>query len=112
MKTYFKTPLILFALSPIFASSAHASLPIEIERDADRCADGWLSMDVAVKIGEEKFEFSPSCQFSFTDHFTTKTGETCHVEAGMCSGFMPENAFEVNCNDGSSQSIEISCPNE
>jgi len=93
-----------------FASITYAGVYIEIDNDEDDCIDGWISMDVTVRVDGEEFDFNPSCDFSFSDNFITNTGLNCEVDAGMCSGFSPDGRFEVECEDGSSEEIDIECP--
>ncbi len=92
------------------AQFLYASSKIEIENDADDCLEGWLGMDFTIKVDDESFDFRASCDFSFDEEFTTKSGVKCEIEAGMCSGFSPEKRFEVECDDGSEEGIDILCP--
>lgn len=77
-------------------------------RDWKACLD-WMSMDIDVIVDGERFSFNPSCSFSFSRGFKTKKGVQCRVEAGMCSSFYPENAFEVRCDGGLRGEIGIPC---
>lgn len=97
--------LILFWLMavPAFASS------ISINNDKDDCKDSWISMDVTVEVDGESFSFDPSCEFSFNKDFKTKKGLSCKAQAGMCSSFSPRNRFEVSCDDGSQEGVQIEC---
>lgn len=103
---------LMISLSFFAASVAMASVAIQIDHDKDDCVDGRISMDVIVKVGDEKFNFDPSCGFSFGEDFKTKAGVKCEVKAGMCSGFSPEKRLEVSCEDGSSAGVDIKCPKE
>ena len=109
MKKYHK---LLVLLSLFVTSIAIASIDIQIDHDEDDCVDGWVSMDVTVTVGDEEFDFDPSCSFSFDEDFETRAGVKCEVEAGMCSGFSPEERLEVSCEDGSSAYVDIECPEE
>jgi len=100
--------LATFFLLSFFTLQSFAS--IEIDNDKSDCLDGWISMDVTITVDGEDFDFEPSCNSSFDDDFETKSGKKCEVEAGMCSGFSPENKLEVECDDGSDEEIEIYCP--
>ena len=107
-----KIHLILMVLSIFILSSALGTATIEIDHDEDDCVNGWISMDVTVTVDGEDFDFNPSCSFSFDDNFTTEEGLECEVEAGMCSGFSPQESFEVSCSDGSEESVDIECPED
>ncbi len=85
---------------------------IEIDNDKDDCIDGWMSMDIEVTIDGEDFDFNPSCNFSFSEKNQTQTGKSCKIEAGMCSGFSPEEEFQIECDDGRVAEIDILCPPE
>ncbi|MEM7645573.1 MAG: hypothetical protein AAF203_01575 [Pseudomonadota bacterium] len=88
--------------------AGHAS--IQIENDESDCLDGWISMDVTIKVDGERFEFDPSCSFSFDENFKTKAGNRCEVEAGMCSSFSPQKKLQVKCSNGAREEIDIHCP--
>jgi len=100
--------LLVIALG-LVASIASPTVRIDIEPVND-CTAGWLSVDVAVIVNGERFSFSPSCDYAFTRRFRTHGGLECVVDAGMCSGFWSDNRFKVQCDDGSSESVAISCP--
>lgn len=84
---------------------------ISIEPDWDDCVDGWLSMDITVTVGEESFDFNPSCSFSFSDSIQTEAGGLCEIESGMCSDWEPKESFEVTCEKGQEASVTIPCKN-
>jgi len=65
-------------------------------------------MDVTVKVDDEKFEFDPSCGFSFDEDFKTKSGINCEIKAGMCSAFSPKNKIEVTCGS-EKKSVPVRC---
>ena len=84
---------------------------ILIESDQLACAKGRTSsMKITVVLRQQKFDFSPSCFFSFSKEFKTKEGIECNIKAGMCSSFSPKNKFEVLCEDGAKGSTDIQCP--
>ncbi|MAZ47489.1 MAG: hypothetical protein CME65_02935 [Halobacteriovoraceae bacterium] len=62
---------------------------IRIDHDRNDCQDGWITMDVTVIVGHQRFNFNPSCSFSFNKKFTTNAGVKCEAKAGMCSSFSP-----------------------
>lgn len=104
---------VLLALSAsALPSTSQARARIDIDHDEDDCLDGWISMDVTVRVDGESFKFNPSCSFSFSKRFKTNSGLECKVEAGMCSGFFPENKIEVSCEDYSSESVTVDCPKD
>lgn len=104
MKAYILSLFIMIGSKSAFAS------PLTIEADSNGCMNGMITMSVDVKYNDERFSYYPSCDFSYNNAFVTTTGLTCNVSAGMCSGFSPENKFEVQCSDGSQDSFEIACP--
>lgn len=83
---------------------------VRIENDRNDCVNGWLSMDVSVYVDNERFDFDPSCSFSFDKRFTTRDNLECRVSAGMCSSFSPHERIEVSCDDGSGDSVTVDCP--
>jgi len=96
-------------ISLLMISSMASAANIKIDADEDDCIDGWISMDINVSVNGERFNFDPSCNFSFDDTIKTSSGMECRVEAGMCSSFSPQKRFEVTCDDGSSEEIPIKC---
>ena len=98
------------AFSLLVSISASAVSDIRIESQQDDCVNGWVSMDVAVTVGAEKFDFSPSCSFNFQETFVTADGVECEITAGMCSGAKPKNRLEVVCGSFDSASVGIACP--
>lgn len=103
---------IAMILMLVFSLFSMGKAKIEIDNDSDDCVDGWISMDVDITVDDEDFDFNPSCDFSFSKSFETKSGIDCKVKAGMCSGFSPEKELHVDCSDGSHEEIEILCPAE
>jgi translation initiation factor IF-1 len=83
---------------------------ILIESDQMACAKKRSSMKFRVAFRDQKFDFEPSCSFSFSKRFKTKEGIDCKLEAGMCSSFSPKNRFEVSCEDGSKGATSVQCP--
>ncbi len=103
-----KFPVLIFTLTTLIAICAKAE-SINIETDVNDCIDGWISMDVTVQVGLEKFKFSPSCNFSFNDSFKTASGTKCRISVGMCSNFSPRNQIEVRCDKGADRSVPVKC---
>lgn len=101
------TFLLVFAF--LFTTQSHAK-NIKIDLDENDCINSWVSMDVTVRVDQERFSFNPSCKFSFSKNFKTKDGTSCTINAGMCSQFSPRNKLEVNCKDSFSKSVAIKCP--
>lgn len=100
------------AKKPAKAISIASSRSIRFEVDDwEECLD-WSRMDIDVLVEGERFEFRPSCGFTFREKFTTQKGKQCRVKAGMCTVFDPENAFEVVCDDGQRGKIGIACDDE
>ena len=97
--------LICFVAIP-----AEAIGRVQIENDKSDCVNGWVSMDVTVRVDGETFKFTPSCKFSFNESFKTKEGRECRIDAGMCSSFSPTNKIEVVCKPGSQDSVTVDCP--
>lgn len=100
-----KKLILLLLFFPLLASAQ-----VEIDNDETDCLEGWLSMDVRVFVNGERFDFRPSCDFSFDTTFKTSQGEECVIEAGMCSGFGPEKTFDVRCERSGQFGILIYCP--
>lgn len=88
---------------------AHSTPRIRIDHDRNDCQDGWITMDVTVIVGYQRFNFDPSCSFSFNKKFTTNAGVKCEARAGMCSSFSPRQRFEVRCEDGANARVNIKC---
>ena len=106
-----KVHYVVFILLTLFIANAFA-LNITIDNDKTACAEGLKTMDVKVKVDAEKFEFNPSCAFSFNQTFTTKDNVECEVHAGMCTVFVPSHKFVVECDHGNdNESIVIDCLN-
>jgi|GEM_PF-4443230 len=87
-------------------------LDIDIKTNERDCVEGSLSMDVEVKVNGEDFDFAPSCEFTFSDSFKTKTGVMCKIESGMCSSFSGRGELEVDCEGHNDKSIDILCTPE
>jgi hypothetical protein len=66
--------------------------------------------DIEVYVDSESFDFSPSCNFSYSDSFKTNEGLNCNIDAAMCSSFLPHDQFVVTCDDGSTESMNVTCP--
>ena len=98
---------ILFVANP----SDRALSRIEIH-PIDDCASGLLSIDVQVKVEQDSFLFSPSCDFSFAKSFVTGHGLHCELKSDMCSSFWSDDTMEVTCDDGSKESIKLACPSD
>jgi hypothetical protein len=95
----------------IFVSTAAEAqfTRITIRRDRYACATGGFSMFVQVDVDNEPFSFNPSCQFSFSQSFSTRAGVNCRIDGGMCSNFYPYKQIEVNC--GSARDyVDLVCP--
>ncbi|MFC1679100.1 hypothetical protein ACFL2T_02690 [Elusimicrobiota bacterium] len=100
------------AKKPAKAASIAKSRTIRFDVDDwKECLD-WSRMDIGVLIDGERFQFNPSCGFTFRKEFATQKGKQCRVRAGMCSSFSPENAFAVECDDGQSGELGIACDDE
>ncbi|MCB0367518.1 MAG: hypothetical protein H6624_12585 [Bdellovibrionaceae bacterium] len=102
--------LIFSLVALLHVPVATGQMAIRIDHDENDCVDGWISMDVRVQVGFETFDFNPSCSFSFNDSFATEDGIQCEIAAGMCSAFSPYNRIEVSCEDGSSDGVDVKCP--
>lgn len=101
--------LFLILLTFVYLSVGNARTRLEVHNDKNDCLRGWISMDVEVRVDGLKFDFSPSCNFSFLREFKTVKGMKCRINAGMCSAFSPKNKFEVRCDDGAFESVKILC---
>lgn len=101
---------LLFVAITAFGSTSFGRSNIRIDSDKDKCVQGWISMDVNVTVNGEGFKFDPSCKFSFDQDFATSKGIKCRINAGMCSSFSPANKIEVECRDGSQESVTVACP--
>lgn len=99
---------IFIATTYSFLAVSQASVSLSID-DSD-CVNGWLSMDVSVSVDGEDFNFSPSCNFTFSDSFKTSTGVECKIESGMCSSFMGAEQIRVDCGSSGSASDDFECP--
>ncbi|MFH2202263.1 MAG: hypothetical protein ABIJ96_04035 [Elusimicrobiota bacterium] len=82
---------------------------ILIKPDWDECAEGWMSMDIRVRVGRDYFDFKPNCSFPFNQRFAAPDGGECRVDATMCSGHFPEKSFRVSCAKGQQAEISIPC---
>ena len=100
--------LYLFAIG-ISGITVGSPSRVTITEKKERCVKGRISTDIEVEVDGEKFNFDPSCRFSFSKSIKTKSGNSCEIKAGMCSSFSPKNLFEVKCKDGSKASIPIRC---
>lgn len=104
-----KKTATLFALMSLFSTLSLAS-GVVIDNDENDCVNGFISMDVVVRVDSESFRFNPSCRFSFDDTFKTSRGVKCKISAGMCTSFSPKEKIEVSCSDGGNDSVKVKCP--
>ena len=103
--------MLLMAI--LFVANPHSRALSRIEiHPIDDCASGLLSIDVQVKVEQDSFLFSPSCDFYFDKSFTTGRGLHCALHSGMCSSFWSDDTMEVTCEDGSKESIKLACPSD
>jgi len=85
---------------------------IDIDTEKNDCIEGEISMDVEVEVNGEDFKFKPSCSFTFSKTFETKSGIKCKVESGMCSSFSGRGKLEVDCEGHNDESVDILCTPE
>lgn len=107
LKNYVRFCCIFMSITVI---PTEAGTRIQIDNDKSDCVNGWVSMDVNVRIDDEIFKFTPSCKFSFNENFKTKDGVECKIDAGMCSAFSPRNKIEVSCAGGFQDFVLVDCP--
>lgn len=102
---------IILVLALLFLGhDLYSSSSISIDHNKKDCFHGWLGMGVVVTVEGEKFEFYPSCNFKFSKEIETSKGLNCLLESGMCTGFTPFERFEVYCEDGSTEGVDLLCP--
>ncbi len=99
----------IFAMIILCPALAHSFITIH-SQDPFACLNNWMTMRVEVLVENEQWFFEPFCQQSNFRGFVTQSGMRCQVQAGMCSNFMPQRRFEVQCDNGDFGSIMIDCP--
>jgi len=82
---------------------------VEIKAEEEACADGKGAMVFEVSVSGESRKVKAMCVVAYSETFTAKSGVSCAITSGMCSGYFPQEKFIVSCDDGQRDSIGIDC---
>jgi len=82
---------------------------VSIQADKSACVDGKDAMRFEVTVSGERKTVKALCVVAYSETFKSKSGVSCSITSGMCSGYFPQEKFVVSCDDGQRDSVYIDC---
>lgn len=103
----------ILILTLIFSSFSFAQSRIRVnEVTRGNCrVDAEGSTTVTVQVDNRYRSFNAPCDQRFSAYMSLSGGNSCSIDAGMCSGSFPLQEFRVRCTDRRRASIRIGCEN-
>jgi len=100
------TLLILLASTTSYAQSNRIRVS---EVTYGNCRHEARSTTITVEVDNRYRSYNVKCDERFSAFLSLPGGNSCSIDAGMCSGSFPLQEFRVRCSDSRRASIRISC---